>query len=309
VLGECLAVLLAWHGGQVADLTSEVVDGFEAELAACMTIPPSSRRAYRSRLAGVRQLLFEIRIVDTPPRRRPWARTLEQRFADVAMAPEIRRALLRYVQARAAVLRPRSVESLVNDLLPFAEYLTASQSGITSLRQLRRDHVEGYLAWNRTRPWRGQRAAAGNGRVISAAVAQSTVLSLRNMLDDIAARGGPRHRPAGWCSPLHGRKSASKTGSSTIFTAACTIRSRTGGIDSGLCSVVPGFGMNTRRAGSGRYRLSFRSADSSPSSRATPYSSTSARLTWSMPAAPRLRRTSSHALSGTSLRWTLSDSA
>ena len=36
---------------------------------------------------------------------------------------------------------------------------------------------------------------------------------------------------------LHGRKSASKTGSSTIFTAACTIRSRTGGIDSGLCSV------------------------------------------------------------------------
>ena len=36
---------------------------------------------------------------------------------------------------------------------------------------------------------------------------------------------------------LHGRKSASKTGSSTIFTAACTIRSRTGGIDSGLCSL------------------------------------------------------------------------
>ena len=46
---------------------------------------------------------------------------------------------------------------------------------------------------------------------------------------------------------LHGRKSASKTGSSTIFTAACTIRSRTAGIESGLCSVVPGFGMNTRR--------------------------------------------------------------
>jgi integrase len=105
------------------------------------------------------------------------------------MAPEIRRVLLRYVQTRAAVLRPRSVESLVNDLLPFAEYLTASQPGITSLRQLRRDHIEGYLTWNRTRPWRGQRAAAGNGRVISAAVAQSTVLSLRNMLDDIAAWG------------------------------------------------------------------------------------------------------------------------
>jgi integrase len=189
VLGECLAVMLAWHGGQVADLTSEVVDAFDTELATCMTVPPSSRRAYRNRLAGVRQLLFETRVIDTPPRRRPWARTLEQRFADVAMAPEMRRVLLRYVQTRAAVLRPRSVESLVNDLLPFAEYLTARQPAITSLRQLRRDHIEGYLTWNRTRPWRGQRAAAGNGRAISAAVAQSTILTLRNMLDDIAAWG------------------------------------------------------------------------------------------------------------------------
>ncbi len=189
VLGECLAVLLAWHGGHAGDLTSEIVDAFDTRLAACMTTPPSSRRAYRNRLAGVRHLLFETRVIDAPPRRRPWARTLEQRFADVAMTPEIRRVLLRYVQTRAAVLRPRSVESLVNDLLPFAEYLTASHPGITSLRQLRRDHVEGYLTWNRTRPWRGQRAAAGNGRVISAAVAQSTILSLRNMLDDIAAWG------------------------------------------------------------------------------------------------------------------------
>ena len=87
------------------------------------------------------------------------------------------------------MLRPKSVESLVNDLLPFGEYLTARHLGVTCLRQLERGHIEGYLAWNRTRPWRGQRAAAGQGRVISASVAQSAVLSLRNMLDDIAAWG------------------------------------------------------------------------------------------------------------------------
>jgi len=189
VLGECLAVLLAWHGGRVAGLSSQIVDAFDAELAACITIPSSSRRAYRNRIAGIRQLLFESRVTDAPPRRRPWGRSLEQRLADVEMAPGIRRALLRYAQTRAAVLRPKSVESLVNDLLPFAEYLTAHHPGITSLRQLDRGHIEGYLAWNRTRPWRGQRAAAGNGRAISAAVAQSAVLSLRNMLDDIAAWG------------------------------------------------------------------------------------------------------------------------
>jgi hypothetical protein len=46
--------------------------------------------------------------------------------------------------------------------------------------------------------------------------------------------------------------SASKIGSATSFTAACTIRSATAGIDNGRCSAVPGLGMNTRRAGSGR---------------------------------------------------------
>ena len=189
VLGECLAVLLAWHGGQASDLTSDVVDAFDAGLTACTTIPPTSRRAYRARLAGARQLLFETRVIDTPPARRPWARTLEQRFDDVTMAPQIRQVLVRYVRTRTAVLRPRSVESLINDLLPFAEYLSSHHPGITSLRKLRRDHVEGYLTWNRTRPWRGQRAAAGNGRAVSAAVAQSTVLTLRNMLDDIADWG------------------------------------------------------------------------------------------------------------------------
>jgi hypothetical protein len=51
----------------------------------------------------------------------------------------------------------------------------------------------------------------------------------------------------------HGSKSASKIGSMTILVAACTMRSRTAGIDSGLCSSgLPGFEMNTRRAGSAR---------------------------------------------------------
>jgi hypothetical protein len=47
--------------------------------------------------------------------------------------------------------------------------------------------------------------------------------------------------------------SASNTGSNTIFTAACTIRSRTEGMDKGRISAVsPDFGINTRRAGNGR---------------------------------------------------------
>jgi len=186
VIGECLAVLLAWHGGTVADLSTDVVVQFDEQLGQTMTLSRSSLRAYRARLASLRQLLFEIGVHDQPPRRRPWSRTLEQRFTEVAMAEPIRAVLLRYVQTRASVLRPRSVESLVNDLLPFAEFLTSHHPEVTSLRSLQRSHVEEFLSWNRTRPWRGRKARP---QPVSAAVAQSAVLSLRNLLEDIAAWG------------------------------------------------------------------------------------------------------------------------
>lgn len=194
VLGECLAVVLACRGGLVADLTEQAIEEFDAALAAS-SIPPSSRRAYRARLASLRQLLFETRVLDTAPRRRAWARSLEQRFTDVAIAGPIRETLLRYIRVRAAVLRPKSVESLINDLLPFAEYLAADHPEITCLSLLDRACIEDYLVWNRTRGWRGQRAAAGGGRTISTAVAQSAVLSLRNLLDDITGWGWQQAPP------------------------------------------------------------------------------------------------------------------
>lgn len=186
VLDECLAVVLACTGRRVDQLDDGVIDAFDTDLAALMTVPASSRRAYRARLASLRRILFELRITDQPPRRRPWSRTIEQRFDDVDMPDQIRAVLLRYVQTRATVLRPNTVESLINDLLPFAEFLHSHHPDVTSLRQLRRDHIEGFLTFNRHRPWRGRKARAVP---VGDAVAQSAVLTLRNMLDDIAAWG------------------------------------------------------------------------------------------------------------------------
>ena len=200
VLGECLAVLLGCHGGLVADLTEQAIDEFDSALSAS-SIPRSSRRAYRARLASLRQLLYEIRVLDTAPRRRKGARGLEQRFTDVVMAEPIRETLLRYIRVRAAVLRPKSVESLINDLLPFVEYLRTHHPEMTSLSELDRACIEDYLAWNRTRGWRGRRAAAGAGRTVSVAVARSAVLSLRNLLDDITAWGWEEAHRGDCCSP------------------------------------------------------------------------------------------------------------
>ncbi len=186
VLDECLAVVLACTGRRIDELDDAVIDAFDTDLTKLMTIPASSRKAYRARLASLRRILFELRITDQPPRRRPWSRSIEQRFDDVAMAGEIRAVLLRYVQTRATVLRPNSVESLINDLLPFAEFLHTHHPQVVSLRQLRRDHVEEFLAFNRHRPWRGRKARAVP---VSDSVAQSAVLTLRNMFEDISAWG------------------------------------------------------------------------------------------------------------------------
>ena len=189
LLGECLAVLLAWTGGTTAQLTTDIIDSFETGLSATTTLTPSMLRAYRARLAGLRVILFDTTVIDTPPRRRPTASSYEERFATVEMAPSLRKTFLRYVTVRSAVARPSTVDCLINDLLPFAEYLTAHAPEIRHLRHLRRHHIEAYLIWNRHRSWRGRHAAAGADRTISTAVAQAAVLTLRNMFDDITDWG------------------------------------------------------------------------------------------------------------------------
>ena len=189
LLGGCLAVILAWNGGATAQLTTEIIDAFEAGLMATTTLTPSMLRAYRARLAGLKAILFDTKVIDTPPRRRPTARSYEERFAAVVIAPSLRKTFLRYVTIRAAVSRPSTVDCLINDLLPFAEYLTAHAPEIRHLRHLRRHHIEAYLIWNRHRSWRGRRATAGADRTVSISVAQAAVLTLRNMLDDITDWG------------------------------------------------------------------------------------------------------------------------
>lgn len=188
VLHEGVAVLIAWHGGDLDELDDQVLDEFTAALTATSGLPPSSLRAYRTRLASLRQILFELQIIDVVPLRGRRGASLEDRFGAVAMTEQIRASLLRYVSLRSAVLRPKSVESLINDLLPFAEFLHHEHPELTGLAQLERRHIEAFLLHNRSRLWRGWRARGkGVGRTISPAVSQATVLSVRNLLDDITA--------------------------------------------------------------------------------------------------------------------------
>ncbi len=69
----------------------------------------------------------------------------------VVPAVQIRGAILRYVQARSGVLSHSTVIGLMDDLIPFGEFLGETFPELSSLRQLERRHIEAFLVWNRTR--------------------------------------------------------------------------------------------------------------------------------------------------------------
>ena len=185
VVHECLPLLLARTGGSMRTLTCDDLDRFEAELQASAAVSVSSRRAYQARMFGLRQLLFEARVIDTPPTRRRSAASFADRLFVVA-APEIARVMLRYLETRSAVLRPSSVSSLCDALTVFGEYLAQQHPETTSLRQLTRGHLEGFLTANARRRWRGRLA---RDQQVSPTVVHAAVLAVRNFLDDITAWG------------------------------------------------------------------------------------------------------------------------
>lgn len=97
------------------------------------------RRSTRGRLFSLRQLLFEAGMLDVPPPRQrcDGPATREQRMQAVT-APVLRRSLLAYIEARSAVLRPKTLEKLTSALGIFGEFLSERFPEVTSLRKLER---------------------------------------------------------------------------------------------------------------------------------------------------------------------------
>lgn len=191
VVRETLPLVLAWTGKAMGELAPADLDRFGAAVTSSPHATRWARRGYRSHLHSVRVLLYECGVFDEPPRRAYAAASLAERLEPVA-APEIRRAMLRYVETRSSVLARATVESLAGDLLTFGSYLTEHHPEVSSLRELQRVHVESFLAWNRTRHWRGRVARP---QVVSASVAHQAVLSVRNFLDDMALWGWSERPP------------------------------------------------------------------------------------------------------------------
>src|SRR5690606_36113661 len=125
-----------------------------------------------------------------------------------AVGPQLRSTLRRGSDGRRdsrniAALRHRPAIGAASEIRRILDQRLAAVRGLPHHRSSR-GHVprgsrpqshRGFLVWTRTRTWRGQRAASGAGRIISKAVIQSTVLSVRNLLADITEWGWEQAPP------------------------------------------------------------------------------------------------------------------
>lgn len=187
VLTQTLPLVVAECGRAPASLTVQDLDRVHRGLRSCPVVSASMRRAHLGRLHALRRLLYEARIIDAPAaRRRGDGPASRAQHLQVVAAAQIRHTMLAYLDVRSSVLRPASQAKLVSNLASFGEYLTVNVPELATLARLERRHVEGYLAWSATRPWRGSRAC---DRPIGRYSAVHAVLCLRTFLDDIAAWG------------------------------------------------------------------------------------------------------------------------
>src|SRR6516164_1974253 len=134
-------------------------DDFAAFAQALAEAPTAGRDAWMhnsARVFSLHQACYELRICQHPPRQaRPGQATIAQRVQAISQ-PGIRAAALRYLTTVAATLRPNTVGLRADSLIVFSGYLAGAHPDVRSLTQLTREHVEGFLAHNHKRPWRGR---------------------------------------------------------------------------------------------------------------------------------------------------------
>ena len=187
IVREALLLAIAATGRPMRQLTVEDLEQLRDRIGTSPLITDCARKRHKAQLFGLAQLLFETGTVDAPPRRHyPQPASIDERFCAAMPDTAIRTAMVRYVTARATVLAPSSVDGLVNDLIPFGTFLAEHHPDVTWLRQLDRSHIEAFLAYNRTRTWRGRKA---RNQQVSTTVVHAAVLSLRNFLDDVTLWG------------------------------------------------------------------------------------------------------------------------
>lgn len=124
LLGGMIPLVIAGFGMPLGRLQAEDLDGLEAFIQSSPRLTPPTRRCRRSQAFALRQLLFQARFIDSPPPRlREGGPATRAARMVVVGAPEIRRSILAYLETRAVVVRPKTLDKLASALGIFGEYL------------------------------------------------------------------------------------------------------------------------------------------------------------------------------------------
>jgi site-specific recombinase XerD len=189
---ESALAFVCMTGGVPLDGLSEAIFAtITAELDAAPTVTANHRRVLHGRIRALRQVCFQLGVLDEPPAHPNSRRRAVPDHVAAIPQPDIRRVAERYLQACSATLRPSTVEDRGSSLELFAIWLADHHPSIT-LEQLDRAVIEEFLAWNHGRPSRGRRAA---GRPVSIARQHQAVSTLKTFFEDLALWGWAE-RPA-----------------------------------------------------------------------------------------------------------------
>ena len=167
LLGGVIPLAIAHFGVPPSALRVEDLEALVAFAECSPRLTAAMRRGRHSQLFRLRQLLFQANMTeDPPPRRREGGpATRAQRLSAVPSAG-VRHSILAYLEARSAVVRPKTLDKLTSALAIFGEFIGEHFPELDSLSALERHHVEAFL--------RGPRpASAGDPRMALARSAPS----------------------------------------------------------------------------------------------------------------------------------------
>jgi len=188
-IAEGLGLVISLTGRTPSELTTEDLDGCLQAIKASSVPTPAMQRRRSAAIFGLRKLLFEAGLVDCPPARcREGGPATRQGRLAVINTTEVRDTLIAYLNARAAVLRPKTIAKLTSALAVFGEFLSTEFPDLGCISGLQRHHIEAFLAWSATRTCRGNH---GN-RPVGPFVTAHAAISVRGFLEDITAWGWPQ---------------------------------------------------------------------------------------------------------------------
>lgn len=196
VVRHAVPIVCLAAGKSFAALTDDDLAALDAQIDGAAAASVSARAHFRHRLFAVAQLCFQADVLASPPRRRTArpARTAAEIAGDIPQ-PAIRTEVVRYAYTLAATLRPQSVYGRIKAVMVLCDWLAAHHPDVTRLDHLDRTrHIEPFLAWAATRPWRG---ANRGDRTISVSQYHHDIVELRVFFDDIDQWG--------WASAPHRR--------------------------------------------------------------------------------------------------------